>query len=198
MRSRIFQIEPLSRIQRAQFIGSFALDGNAFFAPLGHCALRAVQQLLMDDDEPAISGEVTIQLSHVGTRGFGEFERGQREFQSDVAIAVRLGLGGKLTEDPQHGTASQGPVAEFQFWRSSTRSFATASIQDSQSRCRVPARPGPAALDHRFRTKSFPGNCRTTRFISKLNSATLTVELGRPLARMTSSIVVSSSDLSAS
>ena len=43
-----------------------------------------------------------------------------------------------------------------------------------------------------------PGNCRTSRFISKPSSATLTVELGRPLARMTSSIADSSPALTAS
>jgi dTDP-4-amino-4,6-dideoxygalactose transaminase len=44
---------------------------------------------------------------------------------------------------------------------------------------------------HWFRTNSFPGNCFTTRFISRLRSATLTAELGRPLPRMTSSMLIS-------
>jgi hypothetical protein len=39
-------------------------------------------------------------------------------------------------------------------------------------------------LPHPFRTNIFPGNCFTSRFISRLNNATLTAELGRPLARM--------------
>src|ERR1043166_1219210 len=39
-----------------------------------------------------------------------------------------------------------------------------------------------------FRTNNFPGNCLTRRFISRLRRATETVELGRPLRRMTSSI----------
>ena len=48
---------------------------------------------------------------------------------------------------------------------------------------------------YRFRTNNFPGNCFTSRFISRLNRATLTAELGRPLARMISSILVSSCKL---
>lgn len=32
-----------------------------------------------------------------------------------------------------------------------------------------------------FLTNNFPGNCRTTRFISRLSSATETAEAGRPL-----------------
>jgi len=43
-----------------------------------------------------------------------------------------------------------------------------------------------------FLTKIFPGNCRTNRFISNPNNATLTAELGKPLARMTSSMFDSS------
>jgi hypothetical protein len=42
-----------------------------------------------------------------------------------------------------------------------------------------------------FFTNSFPGNCFTNRFISKLNNATETAELGRPHLRMTSSVVSS-------
>ncbi len=45
----------------------------------------------------------------------------------------------------------------------------------------------------RFRTNSFPGNCFTTRFISRLSKATLTAELGRPLRRITSSTRVAGS-----
>ena len=43
-----------------------------------------------------------------------------------------------------------------------------------------------------FLTKSLPGNCRMSRFISRLRSATDTAELGRPLLRITSSILTSS------
>ena len=50
----------------------------------------------------------------------------------------------------------------------------------------------------RFRTNNFPGSCLTTRFISRLNNPTLTAELGRPLRRMTSSMLASSSIRSAS
>ena len=39
---------------------------------------------------------------------------------------------------------------------------------------------------------SFPGNCFTSRFISKLNNATDTAELGNPDRRITSSVVDSS------
>ena len=44
-----------------------------------------------------------------------------------------------------------------------------------------------------FRTNSFPGNCLINRFISKLNNATFTAELGNLLARMISSMSVASS-----
>jgi hypothetical protein len=43
-----------------------------------------------------------------------------------------------------------------------------------------------------FRTNNFPGNCVINRFISKLNKATLTAELGNPLRRITSSVLDSS------
>ncbi len=54
------------------------------------------------------------------------------------------------------------------------------------------------ATVHLFLTNNFPGNCFTSRFISRLNSATFTAELGRPLARMISSMLVSSSSRTAS
>jgi hypothetical protein len=41
-------------------------------------------------------------------------------------------------------------------------------------------------------TNIFPGNCFNNRFSSRLKSATFTAELGRPLARMISSIALSS------
>ena len=43
-----------------------------------------------------------------------------------------------------------------------------------------------------FFTNIFPGNCRISRFISRLSSATDTAELGRPLLRITSSMLISS------
>ena len=46
--------------------------------------------------------------------------------------------------------------------------------------------------DYWFRTNIFPGNWRISRFISRLSSATDTAELGRPLLRITSSMLISS------
>ena len=43
-----------------------------------------------------------------------------------------------------------------------------------------------------FFTNIFPGNCLINRFISRLSSATDTAELGRPLLRITSSMLISS------
>ena len=45
---------------------------------------------------------------------------------------------------------------------------------------------------HVFLTNNFPGNCFTTRFISRPSNATLTAELGKLLRRMTSSMLDSS------
>ncbi len=58
-------------------------------------------------------------------------------------------------------------------------------------------RPGFLAVrrtDQIFLTNSLPGNCRISRFISNPSSATDTVEGGRPLARMISSMDFSSSE----
>src|SRR5262245_8977071 len=44
-----------------------------------------------------------------------------------------------------------------------------------------------------FLVKSLPGSCLTNLFISKLNKATETAELGNPLLRIASSIAVSRS-----
>jgi hypothetical protein len=51
-------------------------------------------------------------------------------------------------------------------------------------KCQPCSRFVPPAAPYRFRTNNFPGNCFTNRFISRLNSATFTAELGKPLARM--------------
>jgi len=50
--------------------------------------------------------------------------------------------------------------------------------------------PGVRRNAQVFFTNNFPGNCFTSRFISKLNNATDTAELGRPALRMTSSIAI--------
>src|ERR1022692_2490267 len=63
------------------------------------------------------------------------------EIQESCGCRWSLRLSGKWTEDPQHGTASPVTVDGFQSWHSSIRSFSTASIPDSQSRCRVQERP---------------------------------------------------------
>jgi hypothetical protein len=47
-------------------------------------------------------------------------------------------------------------------------------------------------LSQVFRTNIFPGNWRISRFISRLSSATDTAELGKPLFRITSSMLISS------
>src|SRR3984957_7734268 len=44
----------------------------------------------------------------------------------------------------------------------------------------------------RFRMNNFPGNCLTSPFISRLNNATDTAELGNPALGMTSSWVIPS------
>ena len=49
-----------------------------------------------------------------------------------------------------------------------------------------------ASLLQLFLKNIFPGNCRISRFISRLSSATDAAELGRPLFRITSSILISS------
>ena len=54
-------------------------------------------------------------------------------------------------------------------------------------------RTGEAPLrSHWFLTNNFPGNWRITRFISRLSRATETAEAGRPLRRITSSMLISS------
>jgi hypothetical protein len=50
-------------------------------------------------------------------------------------------------------------------------------------------KPRAQGFAQTFRTNSFPGDCFMNRFISKPSKATLTVGLGRSLARMTSSMV---------
>ena len=46
---------------------------------------------------------------------------------------------------------------------------------------------------YRARTNIFPGICLMSRFISRLSNATDAAELGRPLLRITSSMLISSS-----